>query len=146
MRHHTYSPVMNSLSHTYFSINKRNNTHTMTRTSDTHTKIQTKFQYSVFLIVVLPCILISTKLFCQQMHFLLKHKMLQFTLKISLYIAPTCFGPFRPSSGSIRQNLAEVTVSAEIVSKNTSLKLLLCNGNICFSLYTVCVYWVLCGV
>ena len=31
--------------------------------------------------------------FCQQMHCLLKHKMLQFVLKISLYMAPTCFGP-----------------------------------------------------
>ena len=31
--------------------------------------------------------------FCQQMHSLLKHKMLQFVLKISLYMAPACFGP-----------------------------------------------------
>ena len=31
--------------------------------------------------------------FCQQMHCLLKHKMLQFVLKISLCMAPTCFGP-----------------------------------------------------
>ena len=31
--------------------------------------------------------------FYQQMHCLLKHKMLQFVLKISLYMAPTCFGP-----------------------------------------------------
>ena len=38
------------------------------------------------LIAVLPCILISTKLFYQQMHFLLKHKMLQFVLKISFLI------------------------------------------------------------
>jgi hypothetical protein len=55
------------------------------------------------------------------MHSLLKHKMLQLTLKISLYIAPTRFGPFGPSSGSIRRNLAEVTVFVEIISKNTSL-------------------------
>jgi hypothetical protein len=48
--------------------------------------------------------------FCQQMHSLLKHKMLQLTLKISLYVAPTCFGPFGPSSGSIWRNLAKVTV------------------------------------
>ena len=27
------------------------------------------------------------------MHFLLKHKMLQIVLKVSLYMAPTCFGP-----------------------------------------------------
>ena len=31
--------------------------------------------------------------FCQQMHCLLKHKMLQFVFKVSLYMAPTCFGP-----------------------------------------------------
>ena len=38
------------------------------------------------LIVVLPCILVSTKLFCQQIHSLLKHKMLQFIFKISFLI------------------------------------------------------------
>ena len=38
------------------------------------------------LIVVLLCILTSTKLFCQQMHLLLKHKMLQFIFKISFLI------------------------------------------------------------
>jgi hypothetical protein len=70
------------------------------------------------------------------MHSLLKHKILQLTLKISLYMAPTCFGPFGPSSGSIRRNLAKVTVFVEIISKNTSLKLLLCCGNMCFSLYS----------
>jgi hypothetical protein len=70
-----------------------------------------------FLIVVLPWILTRSKLFCQQMHSLLKHKMLQLTLKISLYMAPTCFGPFGPSSGSIRQNLAKVTVFVELLVK-----------------------------
>jgi hypothetical protein len=90
----------------------------------------------VILIVVLPCILISSKLFCQHMHSLLRHKMLQLTLKISFYMAPTCFGPFGPSSGSIRQNLAKVTDFVEIISKNTSLKLLLCCGSMCFSLYS----------
>ena len=40
----------------------------------------------LILIVVLPCILISTKLFCQQMYLLLKHKMLQFIFKISFLI------------------------------------------------------------
>jgi hypothetical protein len=88
----------------------------------------------LLLIVVLPCILISSKPLCQQMHSLLQHKMLQLTLKISLYMAPTYFGPFGPSSGSIWQNLAKVTVFVEIISKNTSLKLLLCCGNMCFSL------------
>jgi hypothetical protein len=52
-------------------------------------------------------------------------------------MAPTCFGPFGPSSGSIRRNFAKVRVFVEIISKNTSLELLLCSGNMC------CVYWVL---
>jgi hypothetical protein len=68
------------------------------------------------------------------MHSLLKHKMLGLTLKISLYMSSTCFGPFGPSSGSMRRNLAKVTVFVEIISKNTWLKLLLCCGNMCFSL------------
>jgi hypothetical protein len=51
------------------------------------------------------------------MRSLLKHKMLQLTLKISLYMAPTCFGPFGPSSGSIRRNLAKVTVLVELLVK-----------------------------
>jgi hypothetical protein len=38
-------------------------------------------------------------------------------------MAPTCFGPFGPSSESIGWNLAKVTVFVEIISKNTSLKL-----------------------
>jgi hypothetical protein len=71
------------------------------------------------------------------MHSLLKHKMLQLTLKISLYMAPTCFGPFGPSSGSIRQNLAKVTVFVEIISKNISLKLC-CAVAICASVCSVC--------
>jgi hypothetical protein len=79
--------------------------------------------YKRVLIVVLPCILISSKLLCQQMHSLLKHKMLQLTLKISLYMAATCFVSFGPSSGSIRWNLAKVTVFVEIIRNNTSLKL-----------------------
>jgi hypothetical protein len=45
-------------------------------------------------------------------------------------MAPTYFGPFGPSSGSILRNLAKVTVFVEIFSKNTSLKLFLCSGNI----------------
>jgi hypothetical protein len=49
-------------------------------------------------------------------------------------MAATCFSPFGPSSGSIRQNLAKVTVFVEIISKNTSLKLLVWSGNMCFSL------------
>jgi hypothetical protein len=53
---------------------------------------------------------IYTKLFCQQMHYLLKHKMLQFVFKY-LFMASTCFGPFGPSSGSIHCNLAKVIVS-----------------------------------
>jgi hypothetical protein len=84
-----------------------------------------------------------SKFFYQQMHSLLKHRMLQLTLKISLYMAPTCFVSFGPSSGSIRRNLAKVTAFVEIISKNTSLKLLLCGGNMCFSLYSSVCIW--CG-
>jgi hypothetical protein len=51
-------------------------------------------------------------------------------------MALTCFGPFGPSSGCIRRNLAKVIVFVEIISKNTSLKLLMCSGNMCFSLYS----------
>jgi hypothetical protein len=50
----------------------------------------------------------NSKLLCQQMHFLLKHKMLHLTLKISLYMASTCFGPFGPSSGSLCRTLLKL--------------------------------------
>jgi hypothetical protein len=47
----------------------------------------------------------------QQMHYLLKHKILQFLYKcLNVHFsAPTYFGPLGPSSGSIHQNLAKVT-------------------------------------
>jgi hypothetical protein len=78
-----------------------------------------KNNVSVILIVLL-CILISSKLFLPTNALFIKHKMLQLTLKISLYMAPRCFGPFGPSSGSIRWNLAKVTVFVEIISKNAA--------------------------
>jgi hypothetical protein len=55
------------------------------------------FKYEIFLV--------------QQMHNLLKHKILQFVFKCLnvCFSAPTCFGPLGPSSGSIHQNLAKVT-------------------------------------
>jgi hypothetical protein len=81
----------------------------------------------------IPTFVSKFKAFCQQMHSLLKHKMLQFTLKISLYMTPTSFGPLGPSSGRVGWNLVKVTVFVDIISKNTSLKLL-CSGNMCFSL------------
>jgi hypothetical protein len=43
------------------------------------------------------------------MHCLLKYKILQFVFKCIFYLAPTCFGPSGPYSGSTYQNLAEVT-------------------------------------
>jgi hypothetical protein len=46
----------------------------------------------------------------QQMHNLLKHKMLQFLFKGLSYIAPTCFGPHGPSSESTYQNLIKVAI------------------------------------
>ena len=66
--------------------------------------------------------------------------MLQFIRKISLYMAPTYFGPSGPSSGSMQRNLDKITVTVEIISYNTLLKLL-CSGNTCFSLWSV--QWVL---
>jgi hypothetical protein len=47
----------------------------------------------------------------QQMHYLLKHKILQLVFKcLNVHFsAPTCFGPTGPSSGSIHQNFAKVT-------------------------------------
>jgi hypothetical protein len=51
------------------------------------------------------------------MHSLLKHKMLQITLKISLYMAPAFFGPFGPLSGSTGRNLAKFTVFVELLVK-----------------------------
>jgi hypothetical protein len=43
------------------------------------------------------------------MHYLLKHKILQFVFMCFFYIAPKYFGPIGPSSGSTYQNLAKVT-------------------------------------
>jgi hypothetical protein len=68
-----------------------------------------KLKFKLFLIVVSPCILTSINYLHQRMHYLLKRKILQFVFKYFLYIAPTCFGPIGPSSGSTYQNLAEVT-------------------------------------
>ena len=51
-------------------------------------------------------------------------------------MAPTCFGPFGPSSGGIQRKLAKVGLF-KIISYNTSLKLLkllLSNGNASLSL------------
>ena len=52
--------------------------------------------------VVVPCILITLKLFFyQQMHRLLNIWNVKIYIKIYLIFAPTCFGPFGPSSGSL---------------------------------------------
>jgi hypothetical protein len=47
----------------------------------------------------------------QQMHYLLKHKIIQFVFKcLNVHFsAPTCFGPLGLSSGSIHQNIVKVT-------------------------------------
>jgi hypothetical protein len=54
----------------------------------------------------------------QQMHNLLKHKMLQFLFKGLSYTAPTCFGAHGPSSGSTYQNLTKVTISLKYQLKH----------------------------
>jgi hypothetical protein len=86
---------------------------------------------------ILAEITVFSKLLCQQMHSLLKHKMLQLTLKISLYMAPTCFGPFGPSSGSIRRNLATVTVFVELLVK-IHRQNCCCAVALCASVCSVC--------
>jgi hypothetical protein len=53
----------------------------------------------------------------QQTHNLLKHKMLQFLFKGLSYVAPTCFGPHGPPSGSTYQNFTEVTISLKLSIK-----------------------------
>jgi hypothetical protein len=78
------------------------------------------------------------------MHSLLKQKMLQFTLKISLYVAPACFGPFGPSSGSIRRNLAKVIVFVELLEKYI-VKIVAVLWQYVLQSVQQCVYWVLCG-
>jgi hypothetical protein len=88
--------------------------------------------YGWILIVVLPYILISSKLFCQQMHSVLKHKMLELALKMSVYMASTYFRPFGPSSGSLRRNIAKVTVFVEIINNCC------CAVAICASVCSVC--------
>jgi hypothetical protein len=73
-----------------------------------------------------------SKLLCQQMHSSLKHKMLQRTLKISLYMGSYKFRSVRTIIREHMPDLAKVPVFVEIISKNTTLKLLLCSGNMCF--------------
>jgi hypothetical protein len=50
----------------------------------------------------------GSKLLCQQMHSLLKHKMLQLALKISLDMAPTCFGPLEHHQGAYTGTLLKL--------------------------------------
>jgi hypothetical protein len=54
------------------------------------------------------------------MHYLLKHKILQFVFKcLNVHFsAPTRFGPLGPSSGSIHQNLAKVTKITVFLKKS----------------------------
>jgi hypothetical protein len=65
------------------------------------------------------------------MQYLLKHKMLQFVFKYR-YVAPTCFGLFGLSSGSIYCILTKVTVSLKYQLKH--IVKMLCSGNESFSL------------
>jgi hypothetical protein len=77
------------------------------------------------------------------MHSLLKHKMLQLALKMSLYVVPTCFGPFGLSSGSIRRNLAKVTVFVKIISKKYIVKIVAVLCQYVLQSVQQCVHWVL---
>ena len=69
--------------------------------SVSHVGIVTKRQYKSVVTITNQQ---AQDYFCQQMHCLLKHKMLQFVLKISFYMAPTCFGP---SWTIIREHMME---------------------------------------
>ena len=60
-------------------------------------------------------------------------------------MAPTCFGLFGPSSGSIRWNLAKVTVSLKSSVKIKIVKIVAVQWQCKFqSVHSVC--WVLCGL
>jgi hypothetical protein len=57
------------------------------------------------------------KILCQQMRSLLKHKMLQFTVKIYLYIRPLHVSVHSDHHQGAMSNLAKVTVFVELVVK-----------------------------
>jgi hypothetical protein len=60
-------------------------------------------------------------------------------------MAPTCFGPFGPSSGSIRRNFAKVTVFVGLLVKIHRYIVAVLWQYVLQSVQQ-CVYWVLCGV
>jgi hypothetical protein len=59
--------------------------------------------------------IMSTR-FCQQMHSLLKHKVLQLTLKMSLCMAPTCFGLFGPLHSNNFNDVFLLIISTKTVT------------------------------
>jgi hypothetical protein len=59
----------------------------------------------------------NSKFLCQQMHSLLKHKMLQLTLKISLYMGSYMFRSVRTIIRERTPDLAKVTVLVELLVK-----------------------------
>jgi hypothetical protein len=61
-------------------------------------------------------------------------------------MVPTCFGPFGPSSGTIRWNLAKVTVFVEIISKKYIVKIVAVQWQYVLQSVQQCVYWMLCGL
>jgi hypothetical protein len=71
----------------------------------------------LFSLLLYRAFLISSKFLCQQMHSLLKHKMLQLTLKISLYMGSYMFRSARTIIREIMPYLAKVTVSVELSVK-----------------------------
>jgi hypothetical protein len=70
-----------------------------------------------FLLLLYRAFLVSSKLLSQQMHSLLKHKMLQLTLKISLYIGSYMFRSFRTIIREHMPDLVKVTVFVELLVK-----------------------------
>jgi hypothetical protein len=58
------------------------------------------WKYVPVFFIVTPCILITLKFLRPTNALIYTYKMLKHTVKISR-AAPTCFGPFGPSSGSL---------------------------------------------
>jgi hypothetical protein len=76
--------------------------------------IDYKIKKNSYFLLLYGAFLISSKLLCQQMHSTLKHKMLQLTLKISLYMSSYMFRSFRTIIRELMPDLAKVRVSVEL--------------------------------
>ena len=91
---------LESTFHIYLRLFARNRSHTLNTTY-----VATVYVFLKIFLRSKTSIWLNTRLFLpKKMHCLLKHKMLQFVLKVSLCMAPTCFGP---SWTIIREHMME---------------------------------------